>query len=452
MGADVVRAEYAQLEQMARTFSRQSDRVERLLRTVDHNVGQLRGGAWVGRGMAAFLAEMDGEVGPALQRLGSALEQAGTTIAEIIAVLQAAEAEAALLFQGEGANDAAQSESVTEFGLDHGADVGDDHGTASNSKLGGGSASSTGFSIWQFLTVFPFIPLTNDLSHFSLEMIAGNADHLAMSAFTANLLRSGACSHFLAISDGIFGAIDDWNQRRFGDDLVKTIGVNGIDVGIQSLIGLTLPGKVALLANTGVQILGALDTVSTLWQAELAANGAMRGIMLDNAASMETAYTKTDLTNITKELSIGIWNGYEEAYRPAIGFYQATFQGLGQLAQNPSLETLVSVTDSLNRTAQENPPNPFLVFSPLAPLVITESGRTGLVDTAKAAGRVVDGLADWTVIHTGQQLEMNINDVLRATEALPISSDLKAGITNAAMTGAQTVHHVQDWTTSLVDF
>lgn len=46
---------------------------------------------------------MDGEVGPALQQLGRALEQAGTTIAEISAVLQAAEAEAALLFQGEGA-------------------------------------------------------------------------------------------------------------------------------------------------------------------------------------------------------------------------------------------------------------------------------------------------------------------------------------------------------------
>jgi hypothetical protein len=279
-------------------------------------------------------------------------------------------------------------------------------------------------------------------------MIAGNADHLAMSAFTANLLKSRSFGLFLAISDGIFGAIDDWNQRRFGDDLAKTVGVNGIDIGIQSLISLTPPGKVALLANASVQILGALDTISTRWQAELAANGAMRDIMLDNAASMETAYTKTDLTNITKELSIGIWNGYEEAYRPAIGFYQATFQGMGQLAQNPSLETLVSVTDSLNCTAQENPPNPFLVFSPLAPLVMTESGRTGLVNTAKAAGRVVDGLADWAVIHSGQQAEMNINDVVRTTEALPISSDLKASITNAAMAGAQTVHHVQDWTTS----
>lgn len=50
MGADVVRAEYAQLEQMARTFSRQSDRVERLLRTVDHNVGQLAAAPGLGGG------------------------------------------------------------------------------------------------------------------------------------------------------------------------------------------------------------------------------------------------------------------------------------------------------------------------------------------------------------------------------------------------------------------
>ncbi|MCG8352469.1 MAG: WXG100 family type VII secretion target, partial [Chloroflexales bacterium] len=64
-------------------------------------VQALADGGWEGAGSAAFLAEMQGEIFPALQRFRQALEEARAVTLEAKIILQQAEEEAARVFQGD---------------------------------------------------------------------------------------------------------------------------------------------------------------------------------------------------------------------------------------------------------------------------------------------------------------------------------------------------------------
>lgn len=68
---------------------------------VQRSAQALRAGGWEGRGSAAFFAEMDDEIAPALQRLTSALRQAQDVNGQINRLLRQAEEEAAEPFRGD---------------------------------------------------------------------------------------------------------------------------------------------------------------------------------------------------------------------------------------------------------------------------------------------------------------------------------------------------------------
>lgn len=99
MPVPIVRADYDELARIATLFRRQAGQSQRLLSNLTRNLQSLEGGDWVGRGADAFYREMDLEVLPALKRLAAALEQAQHTTAQINAIMQQAEDDAAQLFR-----------------------------------------------------------------------------------------------------------------------------------------------------------------------------------------------------------------------------------------------------------------------------------------------------------------------------------------------------------------
>jgi WXG100 family type VII secretion target len=105
MGADVIQANYEELEAIAARFKNCAEANAELYSGVARGVQALQQGDWQGKGAEAFFAEMNGEIFPALQRLTDALEMAGIVILEIKNIIQQAEEEAAGIFNGDGGGD-----------------------------------------------------------------------------------------------------------------------------------------------------------------------------------------------------------------------------------------------------------------------------------------------------------------------------------------------------------
>jgi WXG100 family type VII secretion target len=99
MSTDIIQANYAHLDEVAARFGQHAERIATLDRRVRQGVQALADGGWEGAGSAAFLAEMQGEVFPALQRFRQALEEARAVTLEAKIILQQAEEEAARVFQ-----------------------------------------------------------------------------------------------------------------------------------------------------------------------------------------------------------------------------------------------------------------------------------------------------------------------------------------------------------------
>lgn len=100
MSASVVQAQYEELEQIAARFAAAAEQQQALQERVNRQVEVLRSGGWQGKGLTAFLDEMDTKVFSSEQRLCAALVQASQTTQHIVGVLQAAEQNAASPFDG----------------------------------------------------------------------------------------------------------------------------------------------------------------------------------------------------------------------------------------------------------------------------------------------------------------------------------------------------------------
>jgi WXG100 family type VII secretion target len=100
MSNDIIQARYDGLADVANRFGNQAHSNEDLLARVLQALRPLEGGGWQGRGSTAFFAEMNGEVVPAMQRLGVALDRARNVTLAIARVLREAEEEASQPFRG----------------------------------------------------------------------------------------------------------------------------------------------------------------------------------------------------------------------------------------------------------------------------------------------------------------------------------------------------------------
>ncbi|CAG1001588.1 MAG: WXG100 family type VII secretion target [Anaerolinea sp.] len=118
MAANVIRAEYDTLAQIAAQFAQQAEQSAQMTNAIVVLVDQLESGAWIGVGANSFYSEMNDLVFPALRRLIEVLGDAGGATKRISEALKAAEDEAASLFKGssEGGAGGAVGQIINQIG------------------------------------------------------------------------------------------------------------------------------------------------------------------------------------------------------------------------------------------------------------------------------------------------------------------------------------------------
>lgn len=97
--AEEIRADYQQMDQVAKKFAQQSQAVQQTLAKVRSSMSKLQNGGWQGKGSQAFFSEMSGKVLPASQRLQQALAEASQAAKEISQTIRQAEEQASSVFR-----------------------------------------------------------------------------------------------------------------------------------------------------------------------------------------------------------------------------------------------------------------------------------------------------------------------------------------------------------------
>jgi WXG100 family type VII secretion target len=116
--AAVVQSNYDQLSAISQRFNRQVEVCAGVRQRVQQALAPLQQGGWEGRGAAAFFSEMDQEILPTIQRLEHALNEGRLVVDEIVAIFQAAEAEASQLFGGDMGGGAQPSSGSTPSAIE----------------------------------------------------------------------------------------------------------------------------------------------------------------------------------------------------------------------------------------------------------------------------------------------------------------------------------------------
>lgn len=99
MATDIIQAQYEQLDSISQRFGTQADATTVLRNRVTQQIDALKNGGWEGKGSAAFFAEMDNEIDPAMLRLVEAFQTAQSVTLEIKNIIQEAEELAAAPFK-----------------------------------------------------------------------------------------------------------------------------------------------------------------------------------------------------------------------------------------------------------------------------------------------------------------------------------------------------------------
>lgn len=101
------RAEYDQLQQIAKTFGSQAEGIKRMFQSLSRQKQVLEGGQWRGKGSAKFYGEMNSTVLPSVKRLSDALTKAQQVTLQISRIIKEAENAAAAVFKATGSGSAA---------------------------------------------------------------------------------------------------------------------------------------------------------------------------------------------------------------------------------------------------------------------------------------------------------------------------------------------------------
>lgn len=154
MAVSKVRSHFANLAQIAQSFSREAESTKQSTDDIKSKMEQLRGGDWKGDAANKFYAEMDGAVLPALKRLGTALEQAGTITKKISDLMKTTEQQTSKIMvmvieipKGASADSVGAAVGAAVGGAGGaaaGAAVGAAVGGAAGGASGGGGSPSSG--------------------------------------------------------------------------------------------------------------------------------------------------------------------------------------------------------------------------------------------------------------------------------------------------------------------
>jgi len=99
MGNELVQANYPDLEGIASQFGSLNEAATAMQAKIRSAYEPLAGGGWVGQGSEAFVAEMNGEMFPAIERMIEALEAGRAVTTELSNIMRQAEEEAAAIYQ-----------------------------------------------------------------------------------------------------------------------------------------------------------------------------------------------------------------------------------------------------------------------------------------------------------------------------------------------------------------
>lgn len=175
--------------------------------------------------------------------------------------------------------------------------------------------------------------------------------------------------------NAVVGTIEDIYDGTYGDNILKAIGVNVLDTGMNALLSSNPYTGAALLVNGAVQLGGNLDVgLEKIASDFIAADDGTRKLLLDQIEYKADALDKADLGNITKSLSESICDGF----------------------------------------------------------IFTDSGRNDLVNTGKSVFNVFDGATELVVSHIVlQPANFSVALLDRTVQALPVSDGLKHASTMA---------------------
>ena len=99
MANDIIQAQYEQLDGISQHFGSQADATAALRDQLIQRTDALKNGGWEGKGSAAFFAEMDDKISPAVGRLIEAFQTAQSVTLEAKNIIQEAEELAANPFK-----------------------------------------------------------------------------------------------------------------------------------------------------------------------------------------------------------------------------------------------------------------------------------------------------------------------------------------------------------------
>lgn len=266
MADNIIQADYEQLDQIAGQFTGQGEATAALLQRVRTDFQQLENGGWLGRGADAFFKEMNGELLPALTRMGAALELATKTTQEISGIVRDSEEEAANLFKGDGAvatGGQAGTANGTGPGANNGASSANGAGPGgASSPAGGGSEPSLGQKVlnkllegFGNLNAIPDFVLDNvgrlrglgDIAKSLLKPQFGDLSKIGKIGGVLSVLTGGAGAYF-EIKDQMAKGMD------FSEALSREAGEATAEV----------EARLALYAIPGVNIVTAIHDIAHL--------------------------------------------------------------------------------------------------------------------------------------------------------------------------------------------
>ena len=193
-----------------------------------------------------------------------------------------------------------------------------------------------------------------------------------MDKFLKSNWGSGLIDGVITVHD----ITEDIHDGRYGGDLIKIVGSNVVELGVEKALVYLVPGtKVVLLGNAVVQIGGDLQigvqrTISGL----VATDHNMQNILLADAANVEAAVDKMDIPNIFD--SIG--GTVVELGENVVELNTINLQSMNALLDG-DMEVLADSLQTFSQHEQE-------IFRDLG---------GGLLETGRSALNVIDGAADY---------------------------------------------------------
>ncbi len=448
MAVDIIQAQYDQLGTIAGRFGRQAESTARVGSQVQRSMAALQQGGWEGEGAAAFFAEMEDEVLPALGRLSQTLQHSQEVMGQIIAILQQAEEEAAAVFK--------DTPNVAEWLKNWGGNFDLLNLLYSGNKLFLEFVSLLSSNRGQTLEYMEALGrVINKLagSRGSVGFMQDLYESFIVKGIPyrgtiENLLRNGMLEKGLVVTDALFGFFQDLSKSTYGGDILKAGGVNTIDSLIQFAITKAHPaGAITMLVNSAVQVGGDLQVGVQRTLADLlATDDNMRTLLRSDAARVDAAADRANLGNITKELSEAIYETYANGIGGVVEVGGAYIDGFKKVLDNPSYQTMIDVSESINEVSQKRM---WDILGLSGGVLLSPSGLRNLKEAGVATINVVDGLVDWNVATSTSFGNQAANLTSRLIDSLPISEQTKHAVDEAAR---QSIKQNQARTDDFINF